>query len=225
MAKVGTLSQQGGGGWLYKQYIDKHSRAWWWKRLFTLTSLQWMQKEENYDITNLRDPESSLSQLLRFLLQESAVMKLLLVFPQPFQFGSLQVWSVRNLSTMFLSWLVFNNCPALMGSRPWALRRGCTRTWGSSGPPCRWWSTTWRCSKTVQLIISFSLGMFRHFLMVRKVLSSLMISVLCAICCAASGLSMASGTDHRLLEFANDSLQFSSEFSQQFQPWMKKACH
>ena len=39
-----------------------------------------MQKEENYAITNLSDPESSLSQLLMFLLQESAVMKLLLVF-------------------------------------------------------------------------------------------------------------------------------------------------
>ena len=62
--------------------------------LFTLTSLQWMQKEETNAITILRDPEFSLSQLLRFLLQESAVMKLLLVFPQPFQFGSLQVWSV-----------------------------------------------------------------------------------------------------------------------------------
>ena len=47
--------------------------------LFTLASLQWMQKEENYAITNLSDPESSLSQLLMFLLQESAVMKLLLV--------------------------------------------------------------------------------------------------------------------------------------------------
>ena len=59
--------------------------------LFTLASLQWMQKEENYAITNLSDPESSLSQLLMFLLQESAVMKLLLVFSQPFQFGSFQV--------------------------------------------------------------------------------------------------------------------------------------
>ena len=50
------------------------------------TSLQWIQKEENYAIPILRNQESSLSQLLRFLLQESAVMKLLLVFPQPFQF-------------------------------------------------------------------------------------------------------------------------------------------
>ena len=51
-----------------------------------------------------------------------------------------------------------------------------------------------------------------------------MISGLSAKYCAAFELHMELVPDHRLLVFANYSCQFSSEFSQQFQPRMKKAC-